>query len=277
MNADMIKNIPSQNLLGVFAMNFKPEGIKELIKLTGMDGFINMYAQQAGFSIDDFVKANKGDIMLALTDLSMQNISTNPGDSTANYNFHKPDMNFIFSVAIGDKPSFQKLVEAGKKITNEMGKGEDTSIAYGQSDKVFAISNHQHFLNAYLAGNANSKYDFLDKLNGHPIGLFVDIHKILTSIAPEKQDNADSKEIMDESLKLWNNVYVTAGDFKDGGVTGHTEVNFVDQNTNSLKQLNHYFDAIAKVEMAKKEREKSTTHNLDSLMMPPPMDTVGHK
>ena len=277
VNADMIKNIPSQNLLGVFAMNFKPEGIKELIKLTGMDGFINMYAQQAGFSIDDFVKANKGDIMLALTDLSMQNISTNPGDSTANYNFHKPDMNFIFSVAIGDKPSFQKLVEAGKKITNEMGKGEDTSIAYGQSDKVFAISNHQHFLNAYLAGNANSKYDFLDKLNGHPIGLFVDIHKILTSIAPEKQDNADSKEIMDESLKLWNNVYVTAGDFKDGGVTGHTEVNFVDQNTNSLKQLNHYFDAIAKVEMAKKEREKSTTHNLDSLMMPPPMDTVGHK
>ena len=40
-------------------------------------------------------------------------------------------------------------------------------------------------------------------------------------------------------------------------ITGNTEINFIDQNTNSLKQLNHYFDEIAKVEMAKKEREKS--------------------
>ncbi|MEO8413935.1 MAG: DUF4836 family protein [Ginsengibacter sp.] len=280
ISTDMIKNIPSQNVLGVFAMNFKPEGLKELIKLTGMDGFLNMFTGQIGFNIDDFVKANKGEIMLALTDLSMKNIL--PGDNaisndSASYSFKKPDMNFLFSVEIGDKPSFQKLVEAGKKMTGEMGKVNDTSISFAQNDKVFAVSNHQHFLNDYLAGNANNKYNFIDKLTGHPIGLFIDIHKILSEISSEKKMNPDNELIVNESLKLWNNIYATGGEFKDGGIVGNTEINFIDQSANSLKQLNHYLDTIASVEMAKKEREKSEMSNTDSLMMPPPIDTVGNK
>ncbi len=276
INTDMIKNIPSQNMLGIFAMNFKPEGIKEFVKLTGMDGFINMYAGQMGFSIDDFVKANKGDIMLALTDLNMKNISGNADDSS----MKKPDMNFLFSVSIGDKASFQKLVDAGKKLSTQMGTATDTSIAYGQNDKIFAISNHQHFLNDYLAGNANNKYDFIDKISGNPIGLYVDIHKILSAVNEERSRNANDQVLMDESLKLWNNAYFTGGKFTDGGMTGNTQINFMDQNTNSLQQLSHYLDVIAKTQKEKKDKENAGMNGVDSvpsLPMPPPIDTVGHK
>nr|MDQ6903747.1 hypothetical protein [Bacteroidota bacterium] len=83
--------------------------------------------------------------------------------------------------------------------------------------------------------------------------------------------------IMDESYKLWNNVFATGGEFKDGALVGNTEINLIDQSTNSLKQLNRYFNTIAKVEMAKKEREKTDMSKTDSLMVPPPIDTVGHK
>ncbi|MEO7120481.1 MAG: DUF4836 family protein [Ginsengibacter sp.] len=275
ISADVIKKIPSQNVFGFFALNFKPEGIKELIKLTGMDGFLNMYAGQVGFNLDDFVKANKGNLMIAATDLSMNNNANSPADTTITGAMKKPDLNVIFSVGIGDKPSFQKLTDAAKKISGDMGHGNDTSISYGQNDKIFAVSNHQHFLNDYLAGNANNKFDFTDKLTGSPIGLYLDIHKILSAIAPEKSGDEDNKEMMDESLKLWDNVYMTGGNFKNGGITGNVEINFLDKNTNSLKQLNHYFDVISKVEMAKKE--KAGMSNTDSLMVPPPMDTVGHK
>ena len=159
-----------------------------------------------------------------------------------------------------------------------MGKGNDTSIAYGQNDKVFAISNHQHFLNDYLAGNASNSFDFLSKLSGHPIGFFLDIHKLLSTIAGNSSINdEDEKVVLNESLSLWKDIYVTGGDFKDGGITSSTEVNFMDQNTNSLKQLNHYFDVIAKTIMDKMEKEKSGMNNIDSLIVPPPMDTVGHK
>ena len=280
INTDMLKNIPSQNVLGVLAMNYKPEAIKELIKLIGVDGMLNMYTDKIGFNLDDFVKANKGDLTLAFTDLSVKNETS--GDSTMPATFTKPDFNVLFSVSIGDKPSFQKLIDAGKKIEGEMGRN-DTSIAYGQNDKVFAITNHQHFLNDYLAGNANSKYDFIDKLSGHSVGLYIDIHKILSAISTEKMDDPDHKQIMDASLNLWNNIYVTTGDFKDDALTGHTEINFIDQSTNSLKQLNHYFDTIAKLEKEKQDKWKSESHmdstavTTDSTMVPPPIDTVGHK
>ena len=72
INTDFLKTIPSQNVIGAGALNFKPEGIKELIKLTGMDGVLNTYTTQVGFTLDDFVKANKGDLMFAVTDLSLK-------------------------------------------------------------------------------------------------------------------------------------------------------------------------------------------------------------
>ena len=46
INTDMIKTIPSQDILGVLAINYKPEAIKELIKLIGMDGMLNSYSDK---------------------------------------------------------------------------------------------------------------------------------------------------------------------------------------------------------------------------------------
>jgi hypothetical protein len=278
LNTDMIKTVPSQNVFGAMALNFKPEAIKELIKLTGMDGMLNNYSSQIGFNLDDFVKANKGDLLVAVTDLKMKkdSVSYNDGGESRYTAFTKPDMNFLFSVSIGDKPSFQKILDAGKKISGQMGVN-DTSIAYGQNDKLFAVSNKQHFLNDYLAGNANNKFDFLDKMSGQPVGAFIDIHKILTVVSEEIKSNDDTT-IMNESLKLWNNIYMKAGQFKDGAITGNTEINFIDQNTNSLKLLNHYFDVIAKTEMAKEEKEKTgMAPAIDSTMMAPMIDSAVQK
>ncbi len=272
INTDMLKSIPSQNVIGAGALNFKPEGIKELIKLTGMDGFLNMYTSQVGFTLDDFVKANKGDIMFAVTDLSLKTDSLPMASVTDSAKmpatFSIPQMNFLFSVAIGDKASFQKLMDAGKKIGGQMGTSSDTSIAFGQNDKVFAISNHQHYLNDYLAGNANYKNDFIDKISGEPIGAFIDIHKILSIVSTYKKDDSDLNMIMNESMKLWNNVYMKSGEFKDGAVTGTTEINLMDQSTNSLKQLNHYFDVISKVAMDEKAKHKAAGTMFDSTSMP---------
>ena len=279
INTDMLKSIPSQDVTGVLAMNFKPEGIKELIKLTGMDGMLNSKTSEVGFTLDDFVKANKGDIMVAVSDFKMKKDSFNFGGTGGNTNgtttFSRPDANYLFSVSIGDKPSFQKLIEAGKKISGEMGRN-DSSISFSQNDKLFAIGNHQSFVNQYVAGGSN-KFDFIDKLSGHPIALFIDIHKILSVLSASKERSGNDQTIMNESLKLWNNIVYTGGEFKQGGMVGNLEINFVDQNTNSLKQLNHYFDEIAKVEMAKKDENDNSEMKSDSTATPPPaVDSAGH-
>jgi hypothetical protein len=274
INTDMIKNIPSQNVFGILAINFKPKGIQELIKLTGTDGMVNMYLQQLGFSLDDLSKANNGDLMIALSDFKMKTDSMDIKDSEGNTmnitGYTKPDMNYIFSMGVKDKATFQKITDAGKKMSAEM--GNNPPVSFVLNDKTFAVSNSNSFATQYLAGN-NNKFDFIDKISGQPIGFFLDLHKLLSAIAATNTGNADRKAMLDQSLKIWNYVTVTGGDMKDDAFTSKTEVSFMDQNTNSLQQFNHYFDEMFQLNETRRARNKPL-NNLDSLLTPPPIDTV---
>jgi len=260
INMDMIKNIPSQNVLGIFAFNFKAEGITELIKLTGADGIVNSYAQQLGFTLDDFSKATNGNWLLAFSDFKM-----NPDT------LNKPGLNYVFSAGIGDKASLQKIVDAAKKTTSQLGK--DSAVNYVMNDKVIAFGSSTSFANQYLAGN-NNKFDFADKISGHPVAFFLDIHKILTEFSTLKTDHADRKEMLNQSLNTWNNIIASGGEFKDNGFTFHAEINLINKDTNSLKQLNNYLDEMYRINEARKDR---STAKLDSLLVPPPIDTVNVK
>jgi len=261
MNTDMVKNIPSQNLAGILTVHFKPEGISEIVKLTGMDGFLNMFLSKENLTIDDFVKAIKGDVMFAVTDFTMKRDS---------FNFYnKPDANFLFSVSIGDKPSFDKLMLAGKTLGGQVNALE--AIHSATNDKLFATGNSQQYVSKYIQGN-NTKFDFTDKIANHPFFAFADIQKILLTASSQVKDSG-YKIITDESIKTWQSFYSMGGEYKDGGFVSNTEIDLVDKNTNSLKQLNSYFDRIAKV-MIEKNKENMTDRAMaDSLTMDMPMDT----
>ncbi|HUZ59823.1 MAG TPA: DUF4836 family protein [Hanamia sp.] len=270
INMDMIKNIPSQNILGLLAFNFKPEGLVQLIKLTGADGLVNSFSQKMGFGLDDISKATNGDFLLAFTDFKMNKSLLNSNDSGGNLgNLNKPDFNYIFSVGVGDKASLQKIIDGIKKMGSQMGKDSFVNN-YVMNDKTFAIGSSLSFANQYLAGN-NNKYEFTDKFSGHPVGFFLDIHKILSQFATTESANADDKAMLDKSLNMWNNITAYGGDFKDNAFTFHTEINLINKDTSSLKQLSDYINAMYKINEAKKDENNN---KLDSLLVPPPIDTV---
>ena len=270
INSDMISAIPSTNIDGIFAMHFQPQGLKELIQMIGLDGVINNYSGKIGFGLDDFVKANSGDLVVALSDLSVKKSANDQSVSD------KPSMNVLFSVGIGDKASFQKLLDAGKQLGGAMGPS-DTSVVFGQNDKYFAISNHQHFLNDFVAGNAHNHFPFMDQIGGHSMGLYIDLHRILTEIKNNAPLDPDQDTLMNASLGLWKDIYGTSGDITGGAIVGHTQIDFMDGSTNSLVQLNHYFDKMSSIAIRKMEEEKKHPGAADSVMLVPPMDTVGHK
>ena len=82
------------------------------------------------------------------------------------------------------------------------------------------------------------------------------------------------KEILDQSLNTWNNVISTGGEFNDGGFTFKTEVNLVNKDSNSLHQLSKYFNQLFLIHEKTKTETGNITHRLDSLLVPPPVDTV---
>jgi len=271
INTDMIKHIPSQNINGFLILHFKPEGISELVKLTGMDGLLNMGLSGKNITLDDIVKANKGDVMFAVTDFMMKKDSMNLSDDADKSNsfvYEKPTASFLFSAIIGDKTSFNKLLDAGVKAGGDL--ISSAGIFYANDDKFFAVGNSQQYVSKYIAGS-NNKFDFIDKIEDHPVAFFVDIQKILATSALQPSKDSGNQVIMDESLKTWQNIYSMGGEYKDDGFAMNTEINFVDKTTNSLKQLNSYFDKISKVMIEKSKRNKERWAEPDSTEFYPPM------
>ena len=254
----MVKNIPSQNVAGLFAFNFKPEGVKEFLKILNMDGLVNLGVAQAGFNLDDFVKANKGDILIAVTDVKRDSLA---GEGA----------NFIFAASINDKPSFNKIIDAGKKFGGPM-MGADNKYSYNVNDKYFVFTNNKATTDTYLAGTANSSFSFMDKIAGGPFGGYVNFQYIFNNMKPKA--TADSLDVAtyNASVKMWDNLLISGGDFKDGGLTQHWEVNLLDKNTNSLKQLNSYLGTIANIQEKKKAKNNADWMVED--VMAPAADTA---
>ena len=261
MNADMVKRLP-QNPAAVFSFHFTPASMLEIIKLTGLDGFINLFMAQQGVSLDDVVKATKGDIVFSMSDISMANDTFNVkglNDSMTNYH-HKPNATFLFAVAINDKEAFNKILNIGKTMGKDMGPKNTFSKS---DDKYYAISNSQDAVNKYFSGTTSTP-DFLSKINDHPVGAFVDLQLILKALQPEFSKDSTDQFYYNRNISMWNNIYVSGGEYKDGGIVTNAELNFVDKSTNSLLQLNKYIDDNAKVMIEKKKRQR-TEWRTDSL------------
>jgi len=258
----MVKNIPSKNLGGLFAFNFKPEGVKEFLKLLNMDGLVNLGAAQAGFNLDDFVKANKGDILIAVTDVRQDSITGQAAD-------------FIFAASINDKPSFNKIIDAGKKFGGRLvvGSTDEAKYSYNANDKYFVFTNNKTVTDTYIAGTANTSFDFLDKISGGPFGGFVNFQFIFNNMKPKVTADSLDVETYNASVKMWDNLLISGGNFKDGGIIQHWEVNMMDKNTNSLKQLNNYLGVMSIIQ-EKKKAKNNVAWMSDDVMAPIAMDTA---
>lgn len=252
----MLKRIPAQNVAAAFAFHFKPEGIRELLKALELEPIVNMGLAFAGFSMDDFIKANKGDIMMALTEFKMiQDSISFPGldGKTSTIKHERMEPQFIFAAAVGDKDAFGKIIKAVQKTAPDEGSNK---MAYNTSNGFFALSNNKEMVEKYIAGNSNNNFEFISKVSGNPFGGFANIRMILQSM--EKQATVDSNDIAiyQASLQFWDNVYITGGDYSDGGMSYKMEINLQDKNTNSLKQLNKYLGVIGK-EMERRKKEEA--------------------
>ena len=260
----MVKNIPSQNLAGILAISFKPEGLREFLKLLGVDGLFNMGTAQMGFNLDDVIKGNKGDFLIAVTDIKDDTVKGKDGQ-------------FIFASSIGDKASFNKLMDAGKKVESSMRIRDSIPLkyAYNTNDKYFAFSNNKTTTDTYLSASANTSFPFMDKISGGPIGGFVNFQYILNALKPKA--NADSIDLAtyEASVKIWDNMYISGGNFKDGGITQHWEINMMDKNTNSLKQLNNYSSIVGAID--EKRKEKNMDKWMSEDVRSPMADTTSNR
>ncbi len=262
INEDMVKRLPGKDMMAVMALNFKPEGLLELVKLTGFDGLVNIGLKSLGFTIEDFVKANKGDVVIGFSDLTMKvdSAGLQPGNPEPNFPVKQtPDFNFVFSASIGDKDAFNKLVDAGKKMgASALDENGNSKLSYNSNGTFFALGNSKENVDKFLASPSNS-FDFLDKMSGEPLGGYLNVQSLLKSFGSLAQKDSAAKIAYDANLSMWDNIVWKGGNYDDGGITQNIEVNLVDKSTNSLKQLNNY---AAKMASFYKENKKKHSEEM---------------
>ncbi|HLG40181.1 MAG TPA: DUF4836 family protein, partial [Chitinophagaceae bacterium] len=247
LTAAVINRIPSSNVAAVIAFNYSPDVVKEFLKVLGADAMADMILAKMDFSLDDFIRANKGQVLISISDPGMTGApmaKKSKGGDEEDTPRKKNNMKVLFATAVNDKATFEKMVtliwDAAKKL-KKGGDGDKGSKAppfsYRVENNWFAASNSAELTDKFLAGGDN-KLPFTDKITGHPFAIYVDLQKITGAMHRNFNPGDTSKA----AINIWQDIIATGGEYKDDGLQFEAEVNMIDKSTNSLKQINKYFD-----------------------------------
>lgn len=268
VSADVINRIPSQNIIGAFVMNYPPEGIKAFLQATGFDGLANGFLGKYNYSLDEFITAYKGQLVFAATDLEVKQVKQPFEGMNQPYISARPDIKILFALSVNNKAAFEKLI--GIATSQEGAKQSLSKVFYKVNTDWFAVSNSSETVDKFLAGG-NNKLPFADKISGHPFGMYIDIQKIMKASGSFIKDSS-GVTALNASIKLWQDVVATGGEYKNGGMTGEVVVNLVDKKTNSLKQLNQYFEQLAALKKSKNQQNYQSDST--SVYTPPMADNT---
>lgn len=275
---ETISHLPDQDVLAAFSMSYAPSYIKDLIKLLGFDGIANAGLAQLGITVDDFTRANGGTQTFALTDVKVTPRPTSitlDNGQTISYEKDDTKFDFVFGSSVGDKPSFQKLIDAFKKTIDKEMPVKDSAlerIKNKLTDKWFAMAGSDAEIDAFLAGGKKPAY--AQPFTGHSMGGYVNLQKIFTTILANSKKDTAYKKNLEVSANFWKTITMHS-DIKGGEAISKIEINLADGNTNALKQLNKYIDQmyLAAPKMMHNEQvtiDTIVTEDIKDLPEPPP-------
>ncbi len=253
MSEDLVKSIPGKEVQGALAISFNPKALLEILKLFGLDGYLNIAMAKLGFKVDDFIKANKGDILFALSDLhnKVDTTVTVMGEGSVT-SITRAEGNYFFAASIGDKGAFNKMSDALKKMLSSGLGGMGEGLVTGSNEKYFVLTNTGANKENFLKGPVQSP-DFLASISGSPIGGYLNLHSVVNAMQPDAKADSSDKALHALMLNMWDKVNLKGGGMDDDAMTQELTISLMNKQENSLKQLNRFSAEFSK---NKKEQDK---------------------
>ncbi|MFY0253106.1 DUF4836 family protein [Chitinophaga sp. 30R24] len=277
INMDMLKQYPSENVVGFISYAFDFHLIGELIKATGMDGLVNiMITGRSGLSMDDILNAFDGELTFVASDFTIEKQEYMPGEFT-----QKPSLKWIFNMKVGNKDAIDKVMSSPmfKEVFTKQG---DRYIIVNPmaaailpplsvTDKFVTLGSDSLLLQQYLAGKGNIKLPngVESKVKGTMLGGYIDLEKMTANI-PEEGVDTDQVKILHDVKQLFKDFIITSK--ADGGDIQHSEavLTFKNKDQNSLVQLINFSAAAAKMVKEKQAKTKAYEDSLFGV----PVDTA---
>ncbi|HEX8332617.1 MAG TPA: DUF4836 family protein [Segetibacter sp.] len=249
VNLDMVRNYPSNNVNAFFVASFNPEFINGVVRFLEVGGFVDQFLTRtmgANYTLQDVLKAVKGDVALVVSDMNFKTFPRNV-DSTSDspaQAFNMSGTKILLNMPVGDKAQmnklFDKLVEQQMvvKVGNEYKLSPVLSkMGYHLSvdEKNVLVASDSMLVSQYRSGTAKSNIDqnLLDGFKGKSSAGFVDLERIMNTMPPDSS-SAESLAIAKNTFK---NIRGYTENFNGKHIEGHFEVNMTDNKENSLTSL----------------------------------------
>jgi hypothetical protein len=265
VNEDLVKSIPGKEVQGVLAISFNPKALLELMKLFGLDGYMNIATSRLGFKVDDFIKANKGDILFAVSDLQNKpdTAVTNLGEGSMT-SISRAKGNYFFATTIADKDAFHKMTDGLRKMMSSGLGGMNEGVVTASNEKMFVMSNGGANTENFLKGAIQSP-DFLPSISGAPIGGFLNLHSVVSAMQPDANADSSDKALHTLMLNMWDKISLKGGAMDDDAMTQEIVIGLLNKQENSLKQLNRFSSELSKIKKELDRKREALMHSFDDM------------
>ncbi len=241
-NEAALAGLPKGQLLGFVNLRLNLGVIGYLLDRIGVRAKLDSALAQKQLSLDDFYRAFKGDLLIAVLA---------PGHTDS---FQRPKPSFYSVISVGDPIALKKLSETlktvkdstgddstGRKAT-KLGKIKDN---YTLKNNLLVFSDSKASAEGYFTSTEKRGNDALsDAIKDNPTYLWVDMQAIVNLLlgpAQPPDDGADKKTRMLNGLHVLDKMILKKGGLHDGKVSSSFELSVTNKDQNVLKTI---FDLI---------------------------------
>jgi hypothetical protein len=239
IDKDMITSYPN-SINGFGIISFNPKVLLDILHYLGFDMMVDSYATQLGFDMNDVMNAFSGDICIVASNFFM-NENNLPGTDNMNTS-GKGD--YILNLRMGDKAAFDKVMTGltNKNILSKNGDQYQLGMAGGHdfvietTGDALLIGSSDELIKSYESGKSKTNLpgDVEKEINNKSAALYIDINSMLKN--SNAKDTIDVK-ILNVAKETFKN-FIATSDKGDGKtITSNLELNFINQNENSLASL----------------------------------------
>jgi len=262
---------------GYVVFNFNPQIIAEIIRFGGLESTVNQYLQKQELTLDDVLKAFKGDFSIVFSDFGIKEKEYNSNGNKSNVK--QPSAKLLFNATIGDKAAYAKIVSKladqglmemknGQYVPRAMG----DKFAYNMNGKNLILATDNNLIQQYLSGKGNAAIpaDIAEKSKGKTFSLYADIGKILQPFP------TDTSKSIQAAKATFKNIIATRDNFNGKYVANNFELSTMNNSENSLATLIKFFVSVSKqIEQQGKRLQNKGMANIDTSGMAEPIQEEG--
>ena len=272
VDMSLVERYPGSNVNTVTAFSFNPQLLPAFLQETGFDALAGVALAETGITMDEVIKAFKGDFAIMSSDFTVKTMNKGQAEDFMSY---MPTGQLLAAVRIGDKAAFDKLLALAEKqqlirregnriypVVPPTDMAAGNAVVAGVENDVLIIASDSALYAGYAAAKSNPavKAGAVTALKGKSIGFYVDAASILQGIPDAVFDSSDlhEKNILHRSRETFREMWFNTANFDGKKISSQGEV-VMAPGKNALPQMVRFLMYAAE-EMKLKEKEEEALY-----------------